>query len=76
MRQAALVSGGRYMFLTDDSGIGNSHAEPTIACYKVTKLKSLLVRVLVSELSGTRREASSGQLVRQVGNYKNGVCGQ
>ncbi|MBU2981862.1 VWA domain-containing protein [Lentibacter algarum] len=74
MRQAALVSGGRYMFLTDDSGVGNSHAEPTIACYKVTKLKELLGRVLTSELTGQRREAKGA--IRQVGNYSRGVCSQ
>ncbi len=74
MRQAALVTGGRYMFLTDDSRVGNAHAEPTIACYKVTKLKELLGRVLASELTGKRREATSA--IRQVGNYSRGVCGQ
>ena len=42
MRQAALVTNGRYLFLTDDSGVGLSHAEPNIACYRVTSLKSLL----------------------------------
>ncbi|WP_273515326.1 vWA domain-containing protein [Lentibacter algarum] len=76
MRQAALVSGGRYLFLTDDSGVGNAHAEPTIACYRVSKLKDLLVRVLSSELSGARQEASGGQVIREVGNYSRGVCSQ
>ncbi len=74
MRQASLVSGGRYIFLTDDSGVGSSHAEPTIACYKVTKLKELLGRILASELTGKRREATAS--IRQVGNYNRGVCGQ
>ena len=76
MRQAALVSGGRYMFLTDDSGVGHAHAEPTISCYRVTKLKDLLVRVLESELSGQRREASGGQVIREVGNYNRGICAE
>jgi hypothetical protein len=76
MRQAALVSGGRYLFLTDDSGVGNAHAEPTISCYRVSKLKDLLVRVLASELSGARQEASGGQVIREVGNYSRGVCSQ
>ena len=76
MRQAALVSGGRYLFLTDDSGVGNAHAEPTISCYRVSKLKDLLVRVLASELSGQRREANGGQVIREVGNYSRGVCSQ
>ncbi len=76
MRQASILSGGRYLFLTDDSGVGNSHAEPDIACYRVTKLKDLLVRVLQSELSGTRREAAPSSVIREVGNYKSGICAQ
>ena len=74
MRQAAVLGNGRYLFLTDDSGVGNAHAEPTIACYRVTKLKSLLIRVLSSELSGTRHEARRGDIIREVGNYRSGRC--
>lgn len=76
MRQASVLSGGRYLFLTDDSGVGNSHAEPDIACYRVTSLKDLLVRVLASELSGHRKEAADSAVLREVGNYSNGVCKQ
>ena len=39
MRTAAEVTGGRYLFLTNDSGIGGSHAEPHIPCYYVTTLE-------------------------------------
>lgn len=74
MRQAAAQSNGRYLFLTDDSGVGNSHAEPTISCYRVTRLTNLVTRVLRSELSGHRAEASGGQVLRQVGSYNRGVC--
>lgn len=74
MRQAALQTGGRYLFLTDDSGIGHGHAEPTIACYRVSKLKNLMVRVLRSELSGHRIEAKQANVVRSVGRYQAGVC--
>lgn len=76
MRQASVLSNGRYMFLTDDSGVGNSHAEPNIACYQVSKLKDLLVRVLQSELSGHRKEVPDSAVIREVGNYKNGQCVQ
>ncbi|WP_371224602.1 vWA domain-containing protein [Roseovarius sp. 2305UL8-3] len=76
MRQAALVTAGRYLFLTDDSGVGLSHAEPSTACYRVTRLKSLLVRVLQSELSGVRKEASDSEVLREVGTYHRGVCKQ
>lgn len=74
MRQAALQTGGRYLFLTDDSGVGHGHAEPTIACYRVSKLKNLMVRVLRSELSGHRIEAKQANVVRSVGRYQAGVC--
>ncbi|MCI2399592.1 vWA domain-containing protein [Aliiroseovarius subalbicans] len=74
MRQASAQSGGRYLFLTDDSGVGYGHAEPTISCYQVTKLNSLMVRVLGSELSGRRIEAAPGDVIRSVGSYQNGVC--
>jgi hypothetical protein len=74
LRQAALKTGGRYLFLTDDSGVGYAHAEPKIACYRVSSLRSLLKRVLSSELSGIRHEAGRGDIIREVGNYRNGVC--
>ena len=74
MRQAAAGSNGRYLFLTDDSGVGYSHAEPTISCYQVTKLNGLMVRVLASELSGHRVEAGAGKVIRSVGSYQGGIC--
>ncbi|AXX99442.1 VWA domain-containing protein [Profundibacter amoris] len=74
MRQAAVQTNGRYLFLTDDSGVGYGHAEPTISCYRVTKLRDLMVRVLRSELSGHRIEAPANAVIRTVGSYHNGVC--
>ncbi len=74
MRQAAVATGGRYLFLTDDSGLGYAHAEPTIPCYRVTQLSKLLTRVLMAELSGQRQEAPSGEVIREVGSYNAGVC--
>ncbi len=74
MRQAAVLTDGRYMFLTDDSGVGYGHAEPTVSCYRVTKLTDLMVRVLKSELSGHRIEANKNAVYRTVGSYRNGVC--
>lgn len=74
MRQASVVSGGRYLFLTDDSGVGLAHGEPAIACYRVTALTDLMKRVLVSELTGRRVEARQRDVVRTVGAYRNGRC--
>ncbi|WP_159086908.1 vWA domain-containing protein [Loktanella sp. Alg231-35] len=74
MRQGSVVTGGRYLFLTDDSGVGFSHAEPTVSCYQVTRLNDLMVRVLRSELTGRRVEAAPSDVIREVGSYDNGRC--
>lgn len=74
MRQAALMTGGRYVFLTDDSGVGHSHAEPSIACYRVTRLTNLIGRILASEVTGIRQEASPREILRRVGTYREGRC--
>ena len=67
MRSAAQLTGGRYLFLTDDSGVGNSHAEPHIPCYSVTRLDQAIVRMLETEMSGRRVELTSAQMLRTVG---------
>ncbi len=46
MRYMAIATGGTYIFLTDDSGIGNSHLQPTIGKYEVEYLNDLMVRVI------------------------------
>lgn len=74
MRGMAQLTGGRYMFLTDDSGIGNAHAEPTVDCYVVTRLDGLVLRVLESLVTGTRVEPDGDDVIRTVGNYRAGVC--
>ncbi|WP_161635642.1 vWA domain-containing protein [Actibacterium mucosum] len=74
MRQAAVQTGGRYLFLTDDSGVGYGHAEPSISCYRVTDLSGLVTRVLRSELDGIRHEAPASDIIRSVGSYRGGVC--
>ncbi len=75
MRSAALVTGGRYLFLTDDSGVGNSHQEPKIPCYFVTKLQRSLVRVLASELAGTPEALAPADILRTTGSpTPEGLC--
>lgn len=46
LRAMGLATGGTYTFLTDHSGVGESHIEPTIGDYEVEKLNDLLVRVI------------------------------
>ena len=74
LRTAAALTQGRYLWLTDDSGVGNSHAEPTVACYDVQTVDRLVARVIESELSGRRVEADPQDVVRSVGNPVGGVC--
>ena len=74
MRQAAQITGGRYLFLTDDSGIGNAHAEPHIPCYVVTALHGAMVRMVETEMLGTRAEPLASEIVRTVGAPVDGKC--
>ncbi len=74
MRIMAVTSGGRHLFLTNDSGIGGSHQEPKVQCYVVTNLDDLLLRMLESELAGERIEANPASVLRSVGNYDRGTC--
>lgn len=74
MRAMAASTQSRYTFLTDDSGIGNSHAEPSVDCYLVTRLDALLRRTIDSQISGRRIEPERGEIIRSVGQYDAGRC--
>jgi hypothetical protein len=69
MRVAGVLAHGRYLFLTDDSGIGNPHAEPHIPYYYVTTLEDLMVRLVESELRGKTVKPTEEQIIRKVGNW-------
>lgn len=74
MRHAGVLTQGRYLFLTDDSGVGGSHQEPSVSCYVVTRLNQLIARVIDSELAGRRVKPNDDDIVRSVGHYEAGVC--
>lgn len=74
MRTMAVLTHSSYIFLTDDSGVGNSHAEPSIPCYQVTRLDQLIARHLSSVLSGERIEPEEDTIIRTSGQYDQGVC--
>lgn len=46
LRSMALATNGTYTFLTNHSGVGNSHIEPTTDKYEVELLNDLLQRVI------------------------------
>ena len=56
MRSAALLTGGTYTFLTDDSGIGNSHELPAVGKFTVEYLSDLMVRLINGYYTGTFEE--------------------
>ena len=45
-RALAICTGGTYVFLTDDSGVGNSHLEPIVGDYTVESLHNVIVRII------------------------------
>jgi hypothetical protein len=74
MRSAAQMTGGRYLFLTNDSGVGGDHKEPSIPCYFVTKLDAAIVRMVDIELSGAYREPTPDEILRTGGDPQDGAC--
>ena len=45
-RALAICTNGTYVFLTDDSGVGDSHLEPIVGDYEVELLQDLIVRII------------------------------
>lgn len=75
MRSAAQLTGGRYVFLTDDSGIGGSHLEPSIPCYFVTHLDQVMLRTMDAEMTGEHSAPAPEQVIRSAGEpTEAGVC--
>lgn len=54
-RQMSVYTGGRYVFLTDDSGVGDSHLVPDISGYQVEHLDKILVRAIGDEARAFKR---------------------
>ena len=71
MRSCALMTGSQFLFLTDDSGVGNSHGEPKIPYYQVERLDRLMIRMISSELAGQHIQASPADIIRTVGTKVN-----
>ena len=45
-RALAIATNGNYVFLTDDSGIGDSHLEPIIGYYEVQSLYDIIIDIV------------------------------
>jgi hypothetical protein len=75
MRTAAQITGGRYLFLTNDSGVGNDHKIPEIPCYYVTRLEKALVRVASMEITGNYVGPDTADVIRTSGDpAADGTC--
>ncbi len=46
LRFYAILTGGTYVFLTNDSGVGNSHIAASVGDYKVELLNELMIRLI------------------------------
>lgn len=46
LRFTAIATDGTYVFITNDSGVGNDHITPTVGDYKVELLNELIVRII------------------------------
>ena len=62
------------LFITNDSGIGGSHLEPTIPCYLVTRLEKAVQRMIEMELTGLKIDPLPGDVLRTGGDPQNGAC--
>ena len=48
LRNFAMATNGTYVFITNDSGVGNEHIEATVGDYKVEKLRDLIARLIIA----------------------------
>ena len=74
MRASAQLTNGRYVFLTDDSGIGGEHKEPEIPCYFVTRLDQAIERMVDIEMTGHYVEPNADDILRTGGDPQDGAC--
>ena len=65
-RSMAIMTGGTYVFLTDDSGIGYSHLEPVIGEYKVEKLYDIIIRTINEYKQGEIKTPSEPSEVSEI----------
>ncbi len=50
LRSMAILTGGAYTFLTDHSGIGGDHLEPTVGEFEVEFLNDLMTRLIIESV--------------------------
>ena len=48
LRNFAMATNGTYVFITNDSRVGNEHIEATVGEYEVEKLRDLIARLIIA----------------------------
>ena len=48
LRSFAMGTNGTYVFITNDSGVGESHIEATVGKYQLEKLRDLIARLIIA----------------------------
>lgn len=61
LRTTGFLTSGRYLFLTDHSGVGNPHAKPTAPKFNVERLDRLMIRMIATQLAG--REIAASEII-------------
>jgi hypothetical protein len=74
MRLGALTTGGCNLFLTNGSGSGGLHLEPTVPRYFVTRLQKAMIRMIRTELEGQHREPAPSDVLRTGGDPHDRHC--
>jgi hypothetical protein len=65
LRLAAKVTGGQYIFLTDHSGVGGSHAKPKVDQFKVETLQAAMTTMIRGELGRKSDETGAKEQVAE-----------
>ncbi len=66
LRTEALLTASHYLFLTDDSGVGNPHADPHHSRYDVRRLADAMARAIEQELTGHAARPDDAGIIRRV----------
>jgi hypothetical protein len=61
LKQLAILTGGEYIYITDDSGVGNSHIKPSGVKSNVDLLKNHLKEVIIKYASNPKCESNEQQ---------------
>lgn len=70
MRFMALATNGTYTYLTDDSGVGDSHIDATVADVSVEFLNNLLTRLINQNVMSLTCEKSQVAMLQKIDNQQ------